>query len=90
MDELRKSLSEKATQQLSIQEQRMELLSNSLEEQKKSVSDSAGLLKDLLIGIENLGDTMKTSRKKWTTGEIRKSWRATKIWNTSMTKFHFL
>ena len=59
MGELQKNLSEKVAQQLSIQEQRMDLLSNSLEEQKKSVSDSAGLLKDLLIGIENLGDNMK-------------------------------
>ena len=73
MDELRKSLSEKATQQLSIQEQRMELLSNYLEEQNKSVSDSAGLLKDLLIGIENLGDNMKNIQKEmdyWRNPEV--------------------
>ena len=57
--ELQKNLSEKVAQQLSIQEQRMGLLSDSLKEQNKSVSDSVGLLKELLIGIENLGDNMK-------------------------------
>ena len=57
--QMQKDLSEKVGQQLSIQEQRMDLLSNSLEKQKKSGSDSARLLKDLLIGIENLGDNMK-------------------------------
>ena len=31
---------------------------------KKSVSDSAGLLKYLLIGIENLGDNMENIRKE--------------------------
>ena len=73
MGELQKNLTENGAQQLSVQEQRMDLLYNSLEEQKKFVSDSARLLKDLLIGIENLGDNMKTPRKRWTTGEIYKS-----------------
>ena len=62
--ELQKQLSEKMAQQLLVQEQRMDLLSNSLQEQKKSVFDSAGLLQDLLIGIENLGDNVKNIQKE--------------------------
>ena len=64
MGELQKSLSGKVAQQLLVQEQRMDVLSNFLEEQEKSVFDSAGLLKDLLIGIENLGHNMKNNHKE--------------------------
>ena len=52
---LEKELSTEVTKKLSASGQRMDLLCKSVEEQKKSVSDSAELLKDLLIGIENLG-----------------------------------
>ena len=60
-------------QKLSVQEQRMDLLSHSLEEQKKSVIDSTELLKDLMIGIENLGDNMKNIQKEvdyWRNPEV--------------------
>ena len=42
----------------------MDLLSHSLEEQKKSVTNNTELLKDLMIGIENLGDNMKNIQKQ--------------------------
>ena len=62
--DVQKNLSEQVAQKLSVQEQRMDLLSHSLEEQKKSVIDSTELLKDLMIGIENLGDNMKNMQKE--------------------------
>ena len=55
VSDVQKNLSEQVAQKLSVQEQRMDLLSHSLEEQKKSVVDSTGLLRDLMIGTENLG-----------------------------------
>ena len=61
---LKKDLSTEVAQKLSALEQRMNLLSESLEEHKKSVSDSAELLKDLLIRIENLGENMKNIQKE--------------------------
>ena len=82
--DVQKNLSEQVAQKLSVQQQRMDLLSHSLEEQKKSVTDSTELLKDLMIGIENLGYNMKNIQQKWTTGENQKSWRPKKIWNASM------
>ena len=39
-------------------------MSHSLKEQKKAVTDSTGLLRDLMIGIENLGDNMKNIQKE--------------------------
>ena len=64
MGDVLKNLSEQVAQKLSVQEQRMDLLSHSLEEQKKSVTDSNELLKDLTIRMENLGDNMKNIQKK--------------------------
>ena len=51
----------------------MEQLSQALEGQKKSISDSSGLLKNLLIGIENLEDNMKNIQKEmdyWRNPEV--------------------
>ena len=42
----------------------MDLLSKSVEEQKKSDSDSAELLKDLLISMKNLGKKKKNVQKE--------------------------
>ena len=42
----------------------MNQITNSLEEQKKLVNDSAELLRDLMIGIENLGENMKNIQKE--------------------------
>ena len=53
---LKENLSKEVTQKLSVSKQKVNQLTESLEEQKKSVDDSAGLLKDLMIGIENLGE----------------------------------
>ena len=55
---LKENLSKEETQKLSVSEQRVNQLTESVEEQKKSVADSAGLLRDLMIGIENLGENV--------------------------------
>ena len=62
--DVQKIFSEQVAQKLSVQEQIMDLMSHSLEEQKKAVTDSTGLLRDLMIGIENLGDNMKNIQKE--------------------------
>ena len=56
-------MSKEVAQKISVSEQRIELVSQSVEEQKKSVIDTNELLKDLMIGIENLGDNMKNIQK---------------------------
>ena len=56
-----------------VSEQRIELLSQSVEEQKKSVTYTNELLKGLMIGIENLGDNMKNIQKEmdyWRNPEV--------------------
>ena len=70
---LEKDLSTEVAQKLLASEQRMDLPSKLLEEQKKSVSDSADLLKGLLIGIESLGENMKHIQKEmdyWRNSEV--------------------
>ena len=37
----------------------MDLLAKSVEEQTKTASDNADLLKNLLIGLENMGENLK-------------------------------
>ena len=44
---------------LTLQSDRMDLLAKSVEEQTKAASDNADLLKNLLIGLENMGDNLK-------------------------------
>ena len=59
MGGFQEKFSKEVTQQMSVSEQRIELMSPSVEEQNKSVTDTNGLLKDLMIGIENLGDNTR-------------------------------
>ena len=46
------------TEQLSASDKRLQHLSVALENQKKNIADNSGLLEDLLIGIENLGENL--------------------------------
>ena len=70
--DVQKNLSKQVAQKLSVQEQKMDLLSHSFEE-KKAVTASTGLLRDLMIGIENLGNNMKNIEKEmdyWRNPEV--------------------
>ena len=61
------------SQQLSISEQKMNQLTESLEEQKKSVIDSAELLRDVIIRIGNLVESVKNMQKEmdyWRNPEV--------------------
>ena len=58
---------------MSVSEQSIELLSQSVEELRKSVTNTNELLKDLMIGIEHLGDNMKNIQKEmdyWRNPEV--------------------
>ena len=73
MGGLQEKLSKEVTQKISVSKWRIELLSQSVEEQKKSVADTNELLKNLMIGIENPGDNMKNIQKEmnyWRNPEI--------------------
>ena len=45
-------------------DKRVDTLSATLEGQQKTISDNSDLLKDLLIGIENLGENLKDIHKE--------------------------
>ena len=47
-----------------MSEQKIRELSQSAENQKKTVEDTNELLKDFMIGIENLGNNMKNIQKE--------------------------
>ena len=60
-------------QKLSEADKRMEQLFEAVEGQKHTISDNSGLVKNLLVGIENLGDNMKDMRKEmdyWRNPEV--------------------
>ena len=62
--DLKENLSKEVTQKRSVWEQKVNQLTESLKEQKKSVVDSAELLRDLMIGFENLGENVKDTQEE--------------------------
>ena len=75
---LKENLSKEVTQKLSVSKQKVNQLTESLEEPKKSVDENIGLLRNLMVGIENMGENVKNIQKEMTIGEIQKSWRLKK------------
>ena len=61
---LQKKLTQEVTKKISASDKKVEELSEALEGQKKDIADNSGLLKDLLIGIENLEDNLKNINKE--------------------------
>ena len=57
---LQENQSKEVFQKLLASDQKVDQLTDSLAEQRKTVADSAELLRDLMIGIENLGENIKT------------------------------
>ena len=51
-------------EKLAESDKRVDTLSATLEGQQKTISDNSDLLKDLLIGIENLGENLKDIHKE--------------------------
>ena len=64
MRSLKENLPREEAQKLSLSEQKENQLTASFKEQKKSITDSAELLRDLMIGIENLGENVKDIQKE--------------------------
>ena len=60
----KKQVSEQFEQRLTLQSNRMDLLSENIERQQKTTYGNAELLQNLMIGIENLGDNMKNIQKE--------------------------
>ena len=61
---LQENLTQEVAEKLSASDRKVEDLSTAIEGQKKGIADNSGLLKDLLIGIENLGDNLKSINKE--------------------------
>ena len=57
-------MSAHGTEKLPESDKRVDTLFATLEGQQKTISDNSGLLKDLLIGIENLGENLKNIHKE--------------------------
>ena len=60
VESLQEKLTQQVTEKLSASDKRVQDLSVALEDQKKNIADNSGLLKDLLIGIKNLGENLKS------------------------------
>ena len=51
----------------------MDNIVESVEKQQKTANENAELLQNLLIGVENLGEILRTFIRKWATGVIQRS-----------------
>ena len=73
---LQENLSKEVAQKVAMSEQRISGLSQSVENQKKSVEDTNELPKDLMMGIENMSDNMKLIQKEmnfWRNPEVQEA-----------------
>ena len=73
IEDAQKQYSEQLNAPLTLQSERMDKISESVEKQKKTTSENAELLQNLLIGVENLGDNFKSIHKEmdcWRNPEI--------------------
>ena len=61
---VQEKLTQEVTEKISESDRKLEELSVAVEGQKKDIADNSGLLKDLLIGIENLGEKLKSINKE--------------------------
>ena len=69
-------LSKEVAQKISVSEQKIGELSQSVENQKKSVEDTNELLRDLMMGLENMSDNTKFIQKKmdyWRNLEVQEA-----------------
>ena len=61
---LQENLSKVVAQKISVSEHKIRELSQSVENQKKSVEDTNELLRDLMMGLENMSDNLKLIQKE--------------------------
>ena len=75
MGSLQENLSEEVAQKFSVSEQKIRELSQSVESQNKSVEGTNELLRDLMMGLENMDDNMKLIREHmdyWRNPEVHR------------------
>ena len=73
---LQENLSQEVAEKLSASDRKAVELSTAVEGQKKDIADNSGLLKDLLIGIQNLGDNLKSINEEmdyWHNPEVQEA-----------------
>ena len=49
---------------LTLKSERMDKITESIDKQQKTASENAELLQNLLIGVENLGENLKSIHKE--------------------------
>ena len=64
VDGAQKQYSEQLNARLTLQSDRMDKISESFEKQQKIASENAELLQNLIIGVENLGENLKSIHKE--------------------------
>ena len=57
-------ISTKADEQLQMLSARIESLNQSVETEQQKAADHTGMLQDLLVGLENMGENMKRFREE--------------------------
>ena len=76
LDSVQEKLSVQFSERLSATDERMRKLHAVVEEQKKNLSDNSDLLRDLMVGIENLGENLKSINREmnyWRNPEVQEA-----------------
>ena len=60
VEDAQKQYSEQLNARLTLQSDRMDKISESVEKQQKTASENAELLQNFLIGVEHLGENLKS------------------------------
>ena len=73
-EDTQKQYSEQLNARLTLQSERMDKITESVHKQQKTASENAELLQSLLIGVENLGENLKSIHQEmdyWRNPEVR-------------------
>ena len=74
VEDAQKQYSEQLNARLTLQSERMDKISESVDKQQQTASENAELLQNLLVGIENLGDNLKSIHQEmdyWRNPEVQ-------------------
>ena len=74
VEDIQKQYSEQLNARLTLQSERMDKITESVDRQQKTASENAELLQNLLIGVENLGENLKSIHQEmdyWRNPEVQ-------------------
>ena len=63
VDDAQQQVTEKFEQRLNLQSNRIDVVTESVQKTQMTAEDNAELLQNLLVGVENMGENLKTFRE---------------------------